>query len=817
MKWGIAVPSLLSAIVLLAPGTSMAGPLDPVPVGQVVGFPPRLVAVGTNYVYCVGDDPWDYDTSWMRPTRSVLEVWDAAAPASPVRVGLLRLDSVIRDIAVANGVVYLASESSGLLVVDATDPSAPWLRSSGGAAQRLAVGGSYLYVSDSTEGLRVYDIATPVSPDLVSALPCGDTPYRRVAIQGDYAYAIVEPDAFAVIDVSDPRDPKEVARLTDLQGAIGDELVAGGDRAYIVGYYPRVIDISVPTNPRYVGWFGTSDQLQAAALVGSRLYAVAGEGLCTIDISGGMPAEWTIERTDTPGHAVHLAASGSHVYLADYEGGLRVFDIASGTPTEIWGRGAPAFGHTMDVSGRLAAIAHWHGYGTQFYDVSDPAMPSYLGGGSDGDFGACVKLHGETAFFTDVGASPAYGAYDARNAAAPELLWDEGGEAAAIAADDRYAYVGVYPGLRIWDIGHAAAPVARGSCAIPYAPYDIELSGDHAYVTGLAGTLVVVDTSDRAHPHVLAEAGGPPSTCAVAISGRYAYVSAWDSLHVFDISHPAAPVEVSVLTPESGTVEALAVLGSYVYVADPHFGLRVIGVSDARNPVEAGAVAIPEGGGSLYATPFGTSGVAAQGNHVYVSVYGWGLLVFQTTSTFSDVPPDYWATDAVERCHSSSIVQGFTATTYEPTLPVSRAQMAVYISRALAAGDDGVPAPASVSFPDDVPDSHWAYRYVEYAVAAGVVQGYDATHYRPDTIVTRDQMAVFVARAKGWVTIGEAMDTAPEVFSDVPAGFWSGTAVEACVAHGVVNGYSDGAYHPEREVTRDQMAVYVTRAFELSM
>jgi hypothetical protein len=30
-----------------------------------------------------------------------------------------------------------------------------------------------------------------------------------------------------------------------------------------------------------------------------------------------------------------------------------------------------------------------------------------------------------------------------------------------------------------------------------------------------------------------------------------------------------------------------------------------------------------------------------------------------------------------------------------------------------------------------------------------------------------------------------------------------------------VNGYGDGLYHPERPVTRDQMAVYIARAFEL--
>jgi len=59
------------------------------------------------------------------------------------------------------------------------------------------------------------------------------------------------------------------------------------------------------------------------------------------------------------------------------------------------------------------------------------------------------------------------------------------------------------------------------------------------------------------------------------------------------------------------------------------------------------------------------------------------------------------------------------------------------------------------------------------------------------------------------------MTTAPQVFPDVPAGYWSGTAIKACVDHGVVQGYLDGLYHPGDPVTRDQMAVYIARAFQL--
>ena len=59
------------------------------------------------------------------------------------------------------------------------------------------------------------------------------------------------------------------------------------------------------------------------------------------------------------------------------------------------------------------------------------------------------------------------------------------------------------------------------------------------------------------------------------------------------------------------------------------------------------------------------------------------------------------------------------------------------------------------------------------------------------------------------------MTAAPEVFPDVPAGFWAGTAGQACVDHEVVQGYDDGNYYPANIVTRDQMAVYVARAFGL--
>jgi hypothetical protein len=55
----------------------------------------------------------------------------------------------------------------------------------------------------------------------------------------------------------------------------------------------------------------------------------------------------------------------------------------------------------------------------------------------------------------------------------------------------------------------------------------------------------------------------------------------------------------------------------------------------------------------------------------------------------------------------------------------------------------------------------------------------------------------------------------PQNFPDVPSDHWAYTYVEYCVEHDVVAGYPEGDYKPSNVVTRDQMAVYVVRAFDL--
>jgi hypothetical protein len=195
--------------------------------------------------------------------------------------------------------------------------------------------------------------------------------------------------------------------------------------------------------------------------------------------------------------------------------------------------------------------------------------------------------------------------------------------------------------------------------------------------------------------------------------------------------------------------------------------------------------------------------------------------------TFTDVPEDYWAFQWIMACVDAAIVQGFPEGDYKPTMGVTRGQMAVYIARSLADGDENVPAgPATPSF-WDVDTDYWAYDYIEYAVSEDVVQGFPEGDYKPEATVNRAQMAVYVARAIAGGEAGLASYTPPAepTFPDVLTDHWAYLYVEYVVEQGIVQGYpypdpeNPGEdyylYQPDWTVTRDQMAVYIARAFDL--
>ncbi|MBI2924489.1 MAG: hypothetical protein HYY24_02160 [Verrucomicrobia bacterium] len=203
--------------------------------------------------------------------------------------------------------------------------------------------------------------------------------------------------------------------------------------------------------------------------------------------------------------------------------------------------------------------------------------------------------------------------------------------------------------LRILDVSNPLQPVVLGSYEAHSGLRDIQLLGRYAYLLGLLG-LEVVDV--LAPSNTLLAANYPDGMEALDVANQYAYVAqgsrfdyqgfeGWMS--ILDVSHPAEPARVGGVfipfyhpvtgdpllrqedEPDDGLLEgdpvAIKVVGNHAFVADTYYGLHVIDVSDAAEPVRVGGYRI---------TPFGGSDMALEvvGQLVYLADSDTGLHVF---------------------------------------------------------------------------------------------------------------------------------------------------------------------------------------------
>ncbi len=105
---------------------------------------------------------------------------------------------------------------------------------------------------------------------------------------------------------------------------------------------------------------------------------------------------------------------------------------------------------------------------------------------------------------------------------------------------------------------------------------------------------------------------------------------------------------------------------------------------------------------------------------------------------------------------------------------------------------------------------HWAESQINAFSEAGLLSGYDDGTFRPNNSITRAEFAVIAARICGLTAPGST----EAVFSDI-AGHWAENEILALAAAGVINGYEDGSFRPDSQITRQEAAVIIADLLEL--
>jgi len=161
----------------------------------------------------------------------------------------------------------------------------------------------------------------------------------------------------------------------------------------------------------------------------------------------------------------------------------------------------------------------------------------------------------------------------------------------------------------------------------------------------------------------------------------------------------------------------------------------------------------------------------------------------ESEKAFPDIYPGDWGYEEINALARAGIVNGYPDGLYHSEIANTRDLTATFIFNAYNYLNPKAPLqlyehPAEPFFPD-VPDDHWAAGFINALAQAGIVNGYPDGLYHPEYNTTRDQMAVFLARA-----LGLEPYTGNPRFVDVLPGNWAYGAIGALYEEGIIQGFT---------------------------
>ena len=188
-----------------------------------------------------------------------------------------------------------------------------------------------------------------------------------------------------------------------------------------------------------------------------------------------------------------------------------------------------------------------------------------------------------------------------------------------------------------------------------------------------------------------------------------------------------------------------------------------------------------------------------------------GILEKAWIVDFLDVPGNQQFYNFVTTLVSNAITVGVGNGLYGVNDPTLRQQMAVFLLK----GRHGicyVPPNCTGTF-SDVPCPSTFANWIEALAAEGITGGCGTGVYCPQNPVRRDQMAVFLLKAEH----GPSYTPPPcsGDFPDVPCPSQFANWIEQLAAEGITGGCGGGNYCPNDPNTRGQMAVFLTKTFDL--
>ncbi len=453
--------------------------------------------------------------------------------------------------------------------------------------------GDRLFVVACNSDFRIVDVSDPDAPVVTATLDLPECT-QGIVVDEQYAYVGSGYDGVVIIDWTPLAGPEVVSTTPLVSWTIN---MAWLDPTHVIASTAAglcVLDVTDPAAP--IVHSTDTASLGAATTQGDLIYFAWADGLSILDASDPTDVT-TLSYLPTPGYrADDVDVDGDYAYVADYQVGLTIVDVADPYAPFIVTTLEDTSCWNVHVENGRAILAgdNLAGWDVAIVDVSDPLAPRTLSGLRLGGTVSRLDLFGgrgfaggsDTSQLRTVDLRDPNGWHTVSLTVTRDVLRDIvlDGPVALCAAN--------HDGLQLFDVSDPAAPVLLGAADTPGRARGLVTSGTTAYVADDSQGIQVIDVSDPAAPVLVGSVATPGDADAVDAEGTWVYAVDGD-LHIIDASDPAAPVIVETIAT-AGVVRDVAVQGSYAYVSDQYAGLLVLDVSDP-----AAAEVVVERPGSL--------------------------------------------------------------------------------------------------------------------------------------------------------------------------------------------------------------------------
>jgi hypothetical protein len=138
-----------------------------------------------------------------------------------------------------------------------------------------------------------------------------------------------------------------------------------------------------------------------------------------------------------------------------------------------------------------------------------------------------------------------------------------------------------------------------------------------------------------------------------------------------------------------------------------------------------------------------------------------------------------------------------------PDRYISRAEYASIIVGALKLA---TPTTSARSY-QDVSANHWAHQAITTAKHYGLIKGYPDGMFRPDTPITRAEIATLTYNAYSSRFVKSSINS----FLDVSSNYWANGAISSLTRSNILQGYPDSKFRPAAYTTRAEAIAIISR------